>query len=379
MSQREIGRIVESSNIVVDVSSSYASVFSDEFREMVVDELKRKGYQRKADNFDKCGEANAISECSNCGHPRSIPIGCGLRICPSCRIRANSMLVRKYEDIVSHIHRPKHMTLTVKNVSYFNKSLISELRDCFNKLVRRKGRKNNRKVGYKIRGGLYSIEVKKVDGTDGWNLHIHVLLSSSYIKQSKLSDEWYEITKESSLFSASPVVDIREVKGERGLQEVLTYVSKEGEIEEVEDLVRYEEVMHNTRQIQPFGTLYDKNPNEWSCSCKKCGCEDFDFLGVVRGVVIEFCRVDISYFAQVLTSLDTMEISSSSDSPNPPPNSSSDCKSQISTDKLDEFLSEVENTHDRTELEEKFTEEIMEYALQVGEVFEARPNFVKKV
>jgi len=379
MRQQIFSEAEKPSERVEPEKASYDSVFTEEFRKKVEKELYDRGYMEQSLKFRECGEARAISECSNCQHPRSVPIGCGLRICPTCRIRENKKLVSKYQHIVERIKNPKHMTLTVKNVSYFNKEVVHELRDCFNKLIHRKGKKNTKKVGRKIRGGLYSLEVKKVSETVGWNIHIHVLLSSAYIKQSKLSNEWQQITKESSIFQESPIVDIRKVHGVEGLKEVLNYVSKEGEIEAVTDLVTYEEVMHNMRQIQPFGTLYNKDPKELKAQCKNCGSEDFDFLGIIKGITIQFCKTDISYFEQVLTSLDTMEISSPTNSSHPPPDSGKKEESQISSEKVRDLLSEVQDTQDRTELEGIFSEELIEYALHNGYIYEPRSGVIKEI
>ena len=373
----------------VTIPEPIEDVFSSEFRKRVVEQLQKEGKERKAEKFAECNERKLVTECEECGNPRAVPVGCGLRICPTCRIRQNNKLKEKYKDIVKNIYNPKLLTVTKKNVERLTKKHIQELRSDFNKLLRRKstdGKKcikevNGKEVkkenyiglGKKVRGGLYAIETKKTVENDNWNVHIHAIISSEYIPQEKLSKTWEDITGDSK------IVDIRKVSGERGLDEVLNYVAKEGEIQEVEDLVRYEEVMSHCKQIQAFGTLYDKRPEEYHYECKECGCEKWKLLGMVKGAVIEYSKVELEYMAQVLTSLDTKKTSPRRNNANSPPNEDSKGFFEEIMEKKEKFLKRVRQTDDKNAIAEEFGEGYVDQMEKEGVVFCPRPGKIKVV
>lgn len=362
--QLKLKDLDKSHKIKIPVPDTVKSVFTQEFRDKVVKELKRQGRERKAEKFKDCNKETVICECSNCGEPHVTPVGCKLRICPSCRIRENNRIVKKYEDIVKSLKNPKLLTVTLKNPKKLTSEAVTHLRNCFSRLRRRKEIKN------RLWGGLYAIECKKSVHQDGWNVHIHALIDSLYIPQERLSEIWKEIT------GNSPVVDIRKVKGIKGLKEVLNYVSKEGEIQEVKDLVHYEEVMANRKQIQTFGSLYDKDPKEFFLECRKCGSTRWNFLGLIKGPEILFSRVDIDYLVQVLTSLDTKETSSHRKTGKGPPK----CLNfEEAMSKQDKFFKELEKTDNINEIEAKFGEKFVRYMERIGLVHEPRAGKIEKL
>lgn len=247
------------------------NVFTSSFREQVVNELEQRGMIRKSELFENCCKNEIIVQCKNCNFPLAIPIGCKLRICPECRIKENNKLKERYKSVVQKWKFPKLITLTLKNYDVLTPEVITEVRNYFSKLRRREF------IDNKLFSGIYSIEAKKTKGNEGWNIHIHCLANCFYIDQGKLSETWKDIT------TNSKVVDIRKVKNpEQGLNEVLNYIAKEGEIQRVEDLVTYEKVMANRKQIQGFGKVYNKTEREQgSRECPECGYDFWEFMGVV--------------------------------------------------------------------------------------------------
>jgi hypothetical protein len=100
----------------------------------------------------------------------------------------------------------------------------------------------------KVQGSIKALEV--TNKGKGWHPHFHVLcLISEYIDQKKLSREWQAYTGDSY------IVDVRKLTSlDKGLQEVLKYVTKFGDLspEQIADLHL---VLGGKRLIDPQGIL----------------------------------------------------------------------------------------------------------------------------
>lgn len=189
-----------------------------------------------------CAEYWRRFVCGQCSAEEYETFLCHDRFCPYCqRYRAikNAVKVQKFLEVYKPEFGLKFLTLTKKNMKHIEKKDIQNLRRHFKNLRYRLARN-----GYKIRGGIYSIETTYNSFSGGYHPHIHSLIDVDYISQEKLSRWWLETTGDSF------IVDIREAN-EKSVFEVCKYMSKTWDFPD-EQLRHYYEVCKRQRLIQPF-------------------------------------------------------------------------------------------------------------------------------
>lgn len=198
--------------------------------------------------------------CLKCHHQFYVPSSCGKRSCPICRIASFRRTLELYFDFVMKRPHKKLLTLTRSNREILSKEWIKETRKCFTNLLRSKLCKD------KIKGGFYAYEC--VNKGNGWNLHLHSLIESDYIEQSRLSVEWYLRTGDSN------IVDIRKVYNSKyALYYLLKDLTKSPELCGKEE--EYDEVMRSLRFVSNFGTWYNPPKSKIkSGACPSCGSHD---------------------------------------------------------------------------------------------------------
>ncbi|KXA88545.1 hypothetical protein AKJ62_04945 [candidate division MSBL1 archaeon SCGC-AAA259D14] len=197
---------------------------------------------------------------------------CGRRTCPECALRRFLEMKEKYRRF-KNPPNAKFLTLTIKR-SWDLEELLERAIDCFRKLRRRK-------IFRRVSGGLYSIEVKPPT-SEGWYVHIHIVMSSPFILRDKISEEWKDLTGDSFM------VKINDARFRKNIvYYVCGYTSNKKKVKEIwEDVpewrkVEFEKVAKNRRLIQTFGNFFGivyKNSEPFKCP--KCGGTDWIFLGV---------------------------------------------------------------------------------------------------
>jgi len=234
---------------------------------------------KQADNWDRCGEHTYDMECLQCGHVHAVTFHCKSRVCPSCKSVRQFEVIEAYKDALMGLGRLRFITLTIKNVADLEAG-IRKIRSCFKKLRlydKAKDMKKSKPLGlslsYKflIKGGLYGIE--SPIGNDGlWNVHLHCLYTGSYIKQTKLADDWEKITGDSR------VVWIEEVnQSQRDVADSIWYVVKyackqsDALLASDDKLSEYMCVLHDVRLVQTFGILLGKKLDKPLFLCPACG------------------------------------------------------------------------------------------------------------
>jgi len=243
------------------VSHRHISTFDLEAR--VYQAFIEAGVLDKAESFIHCGEDVYTLECCQCGYRHTVRYNCKLRICPRCASVKVSVLMDKYLPYVEGLNpdNVRRIDLTIKNVEDLKQG-VDKVRDSFTKLRRRDYYKR------RIQGGIYGIEANP--GKDGkWNVHLHFLYYGSYIPQSRLSDDWKDITGD------SPVVWIsRPRNSEKALWYVVKYVTKgvhEADQWTEAQLVEFVLALENVRLIQAFGCFLGRIAQRPPFVCPRCG------------------------------------------------------------------------------------------------------------
>jgi len=99
----------------------------------------------------------------------------------------------------------------------------------------------------KALGGVWAYEVKKGKNSGLWHVHIHAIwLCKERPWETRLSDDWHEITGDSF------VVDVRPVDDEKGFIEVLSYAVKFSTMSIEENFEAYK-FLREKRLINSFG------------------------------------------------------------------------------------------------------------------------------
>jgi hypothetical protein len=248
-----------------DPSYDWFIKFSDlkVLRDKLADVLDEAGRLKEANSVRYCGEDFVVYEASCCGDTIAHPMSCGHRLCPVCMIRRSTKLSSRVNKFIVKMKKPKHIVLTVENVSNIDKAYFSWLRHCFVKL-------RHRRIFDKCIGGFYSIETTYNSEKKNWHVHIHVVADVHihvvadipYIPKQELVDEWNDITE------SSFIVDIKEISGKgqsplEAAREVAKYVVKPGEFLQNPSLVdEYLKAVKGARLVSFFGEYYHVVLNE---------------------------------------------------------------------------------------------------------------------
>lgn len=220
------------------------------------------------------------------GRPVAIPIGCNHRLCPLCSVHRLEHFRGPVRELLSAMENPTFLTLTVPNVDQLTKRSFLQIRTWWKEFYRR-----NKSF---LRGGLYSIEVTYNRTEKTWHVHLHIVYDSVYrvggMKREQfnllvayLQFAWARITspkarkaykgseierwiKDRDAHSAGDAwftdywrkVDIRRVKNENAVYEVIKYVSKTNRFLDLAEAVEpYLRAVRGVRVLQTFGTFYN--------------------------------------------------------------------------------------------------------------------------
>jgi len=115
---------------------------------------------------------------------------CRMRWCPMCGEARVNIIARNCFEFFEKQRSVRFLTLTLKHSDLPVDEQIRRMKDCFIKLSRR--------VGWKkyVTGSVNFLHVKSNEGT-GWHVHLHIILTGSFVPQKWLSAEWLKVTGDS--------------------------------------------------------------------------------------------------------------------------------------------------------------------------------------
>jgi len=257
---------IDSVSFPVSLTSldSYRHISAGDRQSGVYTALMDAGLTGKAVSYMSCGQEVYTLQCESCGYEHKVAYNCKLRFCSRCAGVKKAGYMKKYINYIESLNADniRFVTLTIKNVAELRAG-VDKIRDCFVKLRHREHYKR------RIDGGLYGVEANPDD--DGkWNIHIHFIYYGAWIKQSTLSDDWYDITGDSM------VVDIkRPDRPSDALRYVLKYVTKGVDASDGkwtgEALVEFVVALSDVRMIQAFGCFLGKVADKEPFDCPNCG------------------------------------------------------------------------------------------------------------
>jgi hypothetical protein len=191
---------------------------------------------------------------------------CHHRACPHCRLAWSFKLRTRIADAAKRIlpGRAKLVTLTMRSTSCPLLDQVTNLWSAFRKLRQRKFWKDL------VDGCIAVLEVTFNDKTSQWHPHLHLVCSSTYIDQKKLSTEWLRCTK------TSMIVDVRSIRDVSDVAKYLTnYLTKPMNLPKNNQNTLFEELLNlysKQRVHRAYGSLYlneeaecekDPYPSDW--------------------------------------------------------------------------------------------------------------------
>lgn len=185
-------------------------------------------------------------------------------LCPCCAIARGTRLLQayipKHSAIVANDAslRAQMITLTVKdgpNLEERFRHLVLSLRELLKR--RHRGRESEAE---KLLGGVYSVEVKRGDGSGEWHPHVHMFAlvdDRCPVRPGVLQAEWREITGDSF------VLDVHDVYGDPAdaFCEVFKYAVKFADLAPADTLTAYR-VLRGRRLVGTFGNFHGVEVNE---------------------------------------------------------------------------------------------------------------------
>jgi hypothetical protein len=107
---------------------------------------------------------------------------CNFRLCPETRRRIQSKVWASYGKALMEMETPKHLSLTVENVSILTMEDVRHFKDAVTEVLKFLRTKRG------CRGGLYSFEAKH--GSTGWHFHVHAIVDVGFIPRKMLRMAW---------------------------------------------------------------------------------------------------------------------------------------------------------------------------------------------
>jgi hypothetical protein len=198
----------------------------------------------EASKLELCHSYYTVCVCNDCGAVRKFPNRCDLFFCPECQPGLAHDRKRQVDWWTATISQPKHVVLTVHNVSDLTRGHLDELQKWFTALRRRKFARG-------WRGGFYSIEC--TNEGNGWHLHIHALIDAKWIDGGELALQWHSITR-----GLGRIVKVKDCRKADYLAEVTKYAVKGSQLaawspEQVATFIR---AFDGKRTFGVFGSLY---------------------------------------------------------------------------------------------------------------------------
>lgn len=167
---------------------------------------------------------------------------CRLRWCPMCADARAKIILHSCREFFEKKSSVRFLTLTQKHNDLPLKEQIAQIKKSFVALRRCSGWRKY------VTGCVWFLQIKPNCGGKWWHVHLHILLTGSYIPQKWLSEKWLKITGDSK------IVDIRSVENVgKALKDVARYVGRPANLLDVASEYRLE-LVNSTDRIRVCGT-----------------------------------------------------------------------------------------------------------------------------
>jgi len=243
----------------------------------VAAKLREVGMLEEAQKLESCHSRYVVAICGDCGTVKKFPNRCDQGHCPECQSHLARERVKQVDWWAQGIKQPKHVVLTLRNISCLTRGHLAEARSYLTalrrsafatkttywwqdrttlKITRCKKLRAPSARGWPLqsapwRGGFYSMEITK-EGK-GWHLHFHLLVDCNFISQRVLGDRWRHITR-----GFSHIVKVLDCREGSYLKEVTKYAVKGSQLAAWEPaaIAQFIKAFSGSRTFGVFGSLY---------------------------------------------------------------------------------------------------------------------------
>jgi len=229
-----------------------------------IEKIEFEKYKGKREN---CNSKIVTLECKNCGLPYHTELGCGLRTCPDCaKDRAYKVFTEIY-NIAKRVKLKEYWTFKMITFSYGFEQytpysiVINKVKEAFTKIWRDI-------LQQKGAGAVVSIEL----GEKNLSVHIHCLYYGGFIPREKLITAW-------KLHTGKWYVDIRKVRGRKGIKEVIKYIAKGLLDISYKRAFEIEKALRGQRRFITYGIFYARVQGK-RFECPVCHSQDWRFVSV---------------------------------------------------------------------------------------------------
>lgn len=232
--------------------------------------LSRGGEFDLASELATCHCFQTVRRCHGCSDVQMFWNRCDKMICPQCAPRITRNRLDGLMWFVEKMKQPKHVVLTFKNVPVLTREY---LRDCLKVLQRLR----RQKIARTWTAGMWAMEI--TNKGNGWHVHYHLLVESSWFSQKELSVCWKFLTNHESF-----VVHVSDA-GREGIKKnlpryVASYTTKGTNLASwsSEMLCEFVAALRGCRTFGVFGTLFAARAefrlwmNETRAAKRFCGC-----------------------------------------------------------------------------------------------------------
>ena len=236
------------------------------YKNSIAAKLREVGMDEDAASLENCHSYYTVAVCGDCGQVRKFPNRCDQFFCPECNNHLTADRTSQVEWWTKTIRQPKHVVLTIKNVSNITPLHIDELRSFFTKLRHRKAFKN-------WRGGFYSMQI--THSATGWHPHIHLVVDTNWIDLNELNSAWRQITR-----GAGQVTKVMDCRDKGYLRRVTSYIARGSEMAawDPQTIAECINAFRGRRTFGVFGSLFGMRSEfaEWIAELKakrpRCDC-----------------------------------------------------------------------------------------------------------
>lgn len=228
----------------------------------------RIAFEKCEEKRGKCRSKIVTLECKTCGLHYHAELGCGLRTCFDCaKDRANKVFTEVY-NVVKRVKRKKYWTFKMITFSYgFDSftpysSIIRDVKRSFTKIWRNI-------LQEKGTGAVVSLEL----GEENLSIHLHCLYYGGFIPRKTLIAEWKKHT-------GKWYVDIRMIRGLKGIREVIKYIAKGLLDMPSERAFEIEKALKGQRRFVTYGIFRNRIQQAKRFECPVCHSQDWRFVCV---------------------------------------------------------------------------------------------------
>lgn len=253
-------------------------------RTRVYHALCRNGIgQNRLKSFCQCGVGAAVYAAKK--GPEDYKIAafrCHDRFCRPCERERYSRVLAKILPAIRG-HKIRALTLTLRGVGLRLRESMKKIIECFRQLRRLDIWKNS------VSGSIWVLEIKR-NAKDRWHVHIHALLSGTYIEIGWLTQAWHAITQDSTRLW------LELARTQKGIASYIGKYATKGfdadAMHDDDDLDEMIEALRGVRMVNTTGCFRkrvdDADANDW---LKK---DEWELVGTLGDLWVSAGRGDVT-------------------------------------------------------------------------------------